>query len=250
MRKAITLSLAVAFMAAAGGRVAMAADRAGIGFEYGMGPTIILGGGFDMLMNQAGAFTWNVSDNFGISISHGTGSVRGSHEYSDDTGANPVKRKIVVDGHSDTEALTIWASLPMLSFLKIGFELGTVTLSGTATGRYYSSDDGSVATPAMFGGVNSYSGLGGTPAGGQGTYNPSQSMMEGIAAKLTFLKGDSKTISADISVAGALRFVQLEGDRYIYGTQETNSTKLPLKAIDPITGFNQLDLKLVATIGF
>lgn len=234
MRKAITMSLASAFFLSVGGRVATAADRAGIGFEYGMGPTIILGGEFDMTMNQSGAFTWTVSDNFAVSIFTNTASVRGSHEYTDNTGANSVTRKVVLNGHSDTRGLAIWASLPMLSFLKVGFELGDVELN--ETNRDHSASDGSATTGADF--------------AENGDTLTSSAMLEGIAGKLTFIRGDSKTISADLSVVGALRFVQLEDDIQIYGTQEVDSTTLPLKAIDPISGFNNLDIKLVATIGF
>jgi len=235
MRKAITMSLVATFVAAAIGGSAMAADRAGIGFEFGMGPTIVLGGEFNMEMTSAGAFTWNVSDNFAVSIFSGNGKVRGEHSYTDNTGANNVDRKIAVSGEADTRGLGIWASLPMLSFIKVGFELGTVQLS-EQTVQYSESDGSNTTGLADFGGVRD-------------ALND-ETMMEGIAGRITFIRGDSKTVTADLSVVGSLRFVQTNQDLRIYGIQESDSTTLPLKAIDPISSWNHLDLKIAATIGF
>lgn len=230
MRKLIAVLL-VAGCAVAGGR-SFAADRAGIGLEWGFGPSLILGGGFSMLMDEQAALNWEVSSDFSVSVFSGNGIWRGSKEYQNN--ATPaIKHKITVEGSDDLMGIAIVHSMPGISFLKIGIELGMMNLDESNV--LYTNSDGSAGALADFGGVRD-------------SINQTASL-EGIMAKVTLLKGESKGTYADVSVMGSLRFVQLPTTR-LYGTQESDSTASPLKAIDPIASYNNLSIKLMASLGF
>lgn len=230
MRKTIAVLLVAGF-AAAGGR-AVAADRAGIGLEWGIGPTLMLGGGFDMKFDEQVGLSWNVSDDFAVSVFTGNGMWRGDYEYTNN--ATPaIDHRIMAEGYKDLMGIAIIHSLPVLSFVKVGIELAMVNVSESNV-RYYDSD-GATGALADFGG--SRDPLDGTAS------------MEGILAKVTLLKGESKGTYADVSVMGSLRFVQLP-TLWIYGHQETDSTSSPLKEIEPIGSMNNLSLKLIASLGF
>jgi hypothetical protein len=232
MRKTIAVLLVAVSAVAAGGR-AVAADRAGIGLEWGMGPTLMLIGGFEMKFDEEVALNWDVSNDFVVSVFSGNGTWRGSHEYTNNA-VPAIKHKITVEGDKDLMGIAILHSLPVLSFVKVGIELGMINIDEAAC--LYSNSDGSAAAGlADFGGARDV--LAETAS------------MEGIVAKVTLLKGESKGTYADISVQGSLRFVQLPTER-IFGRQETDSTASPLKGIDPIESFNNLSLKLVASLGF
>lgn len=232
MRKYIAVLLVAGFAVAAGGR-ALAADRAGVGLQWGMGPTLMLVSGFDMKIDEEVALNWNVSNDFAVSVFSGNGTWRGSYEYTNN--ATPaIKHKLTAEGYKDMAGLAIMHSLPGLSFLAVGIELGMVNVA--EDNCIYSNSDGSAPTGlANFGGVRDVV--------------DETCSMEGVLAKLTLLKGESKGTYADVSVQGSLRFVQLPTMR-IFGRQETDSTASPLKGIDPVESFNNLSIKLVASLGF
>jgi hypothetical protein len=232
MRKTIAVLLVAGFAAASGGR-ALAADRAGISLDWGVGPTLMLIGGFQMKMDEQVSLDWDVSDDFAVSVFSANATWRGSDEYQNN-GTPAIKHKITVEGTTDSMGIAIVHSLPMLSFIKVGIELGMVTLDESAP--IYSSSDGSGSSIADFGGTVD-------------TFSNEVCSMEGILAKVTLLKGESKGTYADISVMGSLRFVQTP-TRRIFGIQQTDSTASPKKGIDPIGSLDNLSLKIVASLGF
>ena len=233
MRKTIAVLLVAGFAVAAGGR-AIAADRAGISLEWGMGPTLQLGGGFDMLMDQQAGLNWDVSNDFAVSVFSGNGTWRGSKEYTNNT-TPAITHKVSIEGARDLFGIAIIHSLPVLSFVKVGIELGMVSLNQNSATAWNSNGTACSGTWTEFGGMPQ-------------TLDQVASM-EGIVGKVTLLKGESKGTYADISVLASLRFVQLP-TTFLYGRQESDSTASPLKGIEPVESFNNLSIKVVASLGF
>jgi hypothetical protein len=241
MRKATTTLLAAAMIfAMAGGRVAQAADRAGIGLEWAYNPTISLSG-FDMdLSGQEFALAWKVSDTFTVAVFNGSGNYAIAHEYNDDVTvpATPFKRRVGVTGSTRSSGIRLTTSLPMLTFLAVGLEAGAVTVSAVNAPDFTNSD-GTVSTAANFG-------------AGAGTYPGAQYGMVGLTGKVTLLKGEVKTVGTEVAVGASLRFVPINADYRFTGSQETTTSK-PVGSktkIDPIESFNSLTLAATVALTF
>ena len=175
-----------------------------------------------------------MTDSFTVGVASGQGFYSGSHEYTDNTLATPINDRVAIEGRTSVSTLQILTTVPVLTFLQAGLEAGVMYI-GASTDTYVYSD-GSNGGAADFGGSAGISG------------NQTASVI-GVMAKATLLHAESKTVSADIAVSGGLRFVNLP-ELYAFGTQEVNSTAVPLKKIDPITNFNSLALGVTAALWF
>jgi len=231
------LLIAAVVFAVTGSGVAGAADRAGIGLEWGWAPTINLNGLSSDFAGTAFSLDWKVTDSFSVGVVSNAGFYSGSHEYTDDTGANPIKHNVQLDGNENSTVLRILATVPVVTFLQAGLEAGVMQI-GPSTYTYVNSD-GTTGGAANFG---SAAGIG--PNFGNQTEG-----IVGVMAKATLVQAESKTVSAAISVSGGLRFVNLP-DTYAFGSQETNTTKTPTAKIDPITNMNSLSLAVSAGLWF
>lgn len=246
MRKATTTLLAAAMIfAMAGGRVAQAADRAGIGLEWAYNPTINLSG-FDIdLSGQEFALAWKVSDSFSVAVYRGSGNYSISHEYTDDltylASGQTVKVKEVLEGSVGTSGIRFLTTLPMLTFLSLGLEAGAVTLGGVTGGGSFTRSDGSGAADTDFG-----------PAGVAGSYGGATYGTIGVVGKITLLKGEVKTVGTELSVGGSLKFVPIADNPNFTGVQEVTVNKPAgqKKAIDPIESFNTLTLAATVALTF
>lgn len=238
MRKATATLLAAGVMfAVAGGRVAQAADRAGIGVEWGIGPVIQLGD-FDMKMSQGFGVTWQVTEAVGVAIFGENAPLHAEYTYSNDTGAVAFDQGVQVDGDYAVSGMRITHQLPVLKILDVGFELGVVQLNETNV-RWHNSN-GTLGSDVDF-----------NPAGGNRDTLNTTGAMEGITASIGLFKAETGTVTTELSVAGALRFVQLP-DTYIFGNQELNTTKPAAEKdeIEPIDSYSNLAIRVALNVGF
>jgi len=238
MRKA-TMGLLIAAVVCAGmsGGMAGAADRAGVGLEWGWAPTINLNGfGVDMA-GSSFSLSWKVTDFFTVGMTSNQGSYSGSHEYTDNTVTPNIKHNVQVNGSENSTVLRILANIPALAFLQAGVEAGVVKL-GAGTFSYVNSD-GTSGSPNDFGAI----------AGIPPTFPNTNAAVIGVLGKLNLVQAETKTVSAAISVTGGLRFTSI-ADTYAFGSQETTTTSNPPKNIDPITNFNNISLSVSAGLWF
>lgn len=234
MRKTVAILLVAVFAVAAGGQVAKAAaaaDRAGVGLEWSIGPAISLSG-FEMKMGQQFTLNWKVSESFAVGVWNGSGLFRGEQTYTDAT-TNTLKHTLVTSGVTATNGITLLATIPMIEIVELGMNIGFEQLTCDAGYPKESHSDGTGGVLAHFG----------APAAM--TANGS---ILGIAARIRLLKAETKTIMTDIGVVGGFNFVQF-ADVAAFGTQEAQG-KTPLKAIDPVSSYNNLTVMLNAAIWF
>jgi len=231
------LLIAAVVFAVTSGNMAGAADRAGIGLEWGWAPTINLNGLDSDFAGTTFSLDWKVTDSFSVGVASNAGFYSGSHEYTDNTVTPNIKHNIRLDGQENSTVLRILATVPVVTFLQAGLEAGVMQIGG-ATYTYVNSD-GTTGSAANFG-----AGPGVAPNFGNQT-----EAIAGVMAKATLVQAESKTVSAAISVSGGLRFVNLP-DTYAFGSQESNSNSQPLKKIDPITNMNSLSLVVEAGLWF
>jgi len=238
MRKA-TMGLLIAAVVCAGmsGGMAGAADRAGVGLEWGWAPTINLNG-FNMdVAGSSFSLSWRVTDFFTVGMTNNAGFYSGSHEYTDDTLATPIKHNVTVFGKDNSTVLRVLANIPALSFLSAGLEAGVMQIGAGSYSMVNS--DGSMGATYFFASTT-----------GIAPNFPSTSVaVIGVLAKINLVQAETKTVSAAISVSGGLRFVSLP-DTYAFGSQEASSTTNPRKKIDPITNFNSISLAVTAGLWF
>jgi len=236
MRKAKLSLLAVALFTAFAGKT-LAADRAGVGLEWGMGPVIQMGD-FDMKIGQTFAVNWQVNEQVRVSIFGEQAPVRGEYTYSNDIGT-PFDQGIQVNGNYALSGMRIMHQLPILKILDVGFELGVVSLNDTASSPMYHNSNGTNGSDVDFGGAGAVDGLNATGA------------LEGLAVRVALFKAESGTVTTELGVNAALRFVQLP-DTYVFGTQETTTTKPAAEkvGIDAVTSYNNIALQVALNVGF
>lgn len=236
MRKAKLSLLAVALFTAFAGKT-LAADRAGIGLEWGIGPVIQMGD-FDMKMSQGFGVNWQVTEVVSVAIFGENAPLRAEYTYSNDTGAVAFDQGVQVNGDYAVSGMRVMHQLPILKILDVGFELGVVQLNENQV-RWHNSN-GTEGTDADF-----------NPAGGNRDQLNTTGAMEGVTASLGLFRAETGTISTELSVAAALRFVQLP-DTYIFGTQELNTVKPAAEKdeIEAIDNYNNLVVRVALNVGF
>jgi hypothetical protein len=235
MRKATATLLAAGLLfAASGAGIAQAADRAGVGLEWGIGPVIQMGD-FDMKFGQAFGVNWKVNEQVSVAIFGEQAPFRGEYSYSNDTGTVAFDQGIQVNGNYSVSGMRIMHELPILKIIDIGFELGVVSLGEGPAPRYHNSN-GSTGSAADFGTVNPLDATG---------------ALEGIAVHLGLFKAESGTLSTELGINAALRFVQLP-DTFVFGTQEVTTTKPAAEkaGIDAVTSYNNITLQVALNVGF
>lgn len=233
MRKTVAILLVAGLAVTVGGQVAKAAaaDRAGVGLEWSIGPVLSFSG-FDMKMGQQFSLNWKVSDSFAVGVWNGTGLYRGETDYQDNV-TSTLKHKLVASGTTSSNGITLLTTLPVITIMELGINIGVETFTADATSPVISRSDGAVGPLATFG----------VPADLTCT-----APVLGIAARLHLLKAESKTVMTDIGVIGGFNFVQFP-DIAVFGTQE-DLGKTPLKAIDPVGNYTNLTLMVNASIWF
>lgn len=233
MRKAKMFMLLAALASTlAGGRVAQAA--AGVGLEWGMGPTIPLSN-FGMKMNEGFTLAWKVTDSFAVGVFRESGMYRGEKEYTNTVAVPSLKQSIILEGTSGVSGIRLMTVMPVLSILQAGIELGTLSL-GAATATYSRSDGANaLVTAADFGAP--------VAMGAQ------QLPMVGVSLKGTVLKGETKTVSTEISILAGFRFVDMP-EQYVFGTQEATTILTTKKKIDAVTNYNNIGVGLVIGLWF
>jgi hypothetical protein len=233
MRKTVAILLVAVFAVAAGGQVAKAAaaaDRAGVGLEWSIGPAISLSG-FQMKMGQQFTLNWKVSDSFAVGVYNGSGLFRAENTYTD-LAITTKKHTLVTSGTTASNGITLLATIPMIEIVELGINIGMETLTGVAPVEL-AHNDGTAGVAAHF-----------------GTTAPltCTAPILGVAARIRLLKAETKTVMTDIGVVGGLNYVQFS-DITAFGTQEVQG-KTPLKAIDPVNSFTNLTVMLNAAIWF
>ena len=241
MRKATAMLLAAAFVAA-GGQVAKAADRAGLGLEWTIGPSISLSG-FDLKMDQEFGVSWAVSDSFSVNIFRHEGSFRGEHTYSDNVSiaGQTVDQTVILNGTQALSGLQFLAGIPFLNFVKfrLGAELGVQTLNG---GVYsFQRGDGAATDDTAFGM--------GAAGDLQSNWNDMTLPEIGVLARLSLLSAETKTVTTSLDVAANLRFVSIP-DTWLFGTQDSNTTKAVPDKIDAVTSYNTFAVQAGINVGF
>lgn len=227
MRKATTGLLVAAGLFAVAG-VSQAADRAGVGLEWGMGPRISFGT-FNINFINGTSLRWEVGNDFTIGVAASSGLYRAEHSYTDNTVTPNITDKLAVTGSLAEASIQVLHSIPGLSFLTAGLELGTVTYGAGTYNPTHS--DGSTGALADFG----------APA-----FAGTTAAEVGLLAKIDVLKAESKLVTSIVSVNAGLNFVTF-ADTTLLGTQEVNSTSTPLKGIDPVNG--NTNLAITASVG-
>jgi hypothetical protein len=225
-------------LVAAGAGMAGAAEQSGIGLQWGIGPALMFGPFDQMKMADSFAVSWKVSDDVSIAVFRQEGWIGGTHEYTNDITipGQTFKQRLTIDAIYNINGIAIATKIPAITFLTLGMELGVVDV--TEVDEDYTDSRGVVGDVGDFG--NSRDALDG------------QGALEGITAKLTLLKAETKTINTDIGIQAALRFVQLP-TLYVFGRQETTvdpANNPVLKGIDPIHSMNSLDVRVVASLIF
>lgn len=237
MRKVKALALAAVIIAAGAG-MAGAAEQSGIGLQWGMGPAFMFGP-WDMKMSDSFAITWDVSENVTVSIIRQAGPMSGVHEYTDDVtlpGDDNFTRRMRVDAYETINAIGIATKIPQVNFLKVGMELGVVSIGEEDVD--YTNSNGTVSDITNFG--NDRDTMDGTGA------------LLGLNCKISLLKAETKTINSEIGLLASLRFIQVP-TLHPFGIQETTvdpALHPVLKEIDAIHSINSIDLKLVASLIF
>jgi hypothetical protein len=228
MRKAKMFMLLAALASTlAGGRVAQAA--AGVGLEWGMGPTIPMSN-FGMKMNEGFTLAWKVTDAFSVGVFRESGNYRGEHEYT--VVATALKHSVILEGTSEVSGIRLMTVMPVISILEMGIELGTLSLGA-----------GTYSTSRSDGGAAAYSDFGlAAPAFAGG-----QAPMAGVSLKATLLKGETKTVTTAIAILAGYRFVDFN-DAYLLGTQET--LNVAVKKIDAVSGYDNVNVGLVIGLWF
>src|SRR6185503_109329 len=141
MRKATTGMLVAAGLFAVAG-VAQSADRAGVGLEWGMGPRISFGT-YSMNFTNGTSLSWNIGGDFTVGVAASSGQYSASGSYTNN--ASPaITHKIHQTGGLQEASVQVLHSIPGLSFLTLGLELGTVSYGASV--RTMTNSDGS--TPA------------------------------------------------------------------------------------------------------
>lgn len=233
MRNATRVLLGAALIAAfASG--AKAADRAGVGLEWASGPTIPLGT-FSLKIDNEFALGWKLSDNVSAEVFSGQGATTATHSYTSNvtpTGATgtSITCKETIDGTADTSGIRIKSLIPGLDFLALGLELGQTVMTWPNT-TVYERSDGTAGGAGDFGGA---------PATGSVVGN-----LIGVNGKLVLVKGETKTVSGELSVGASLRFVDWGSRQYLLGTQDVFLSQP--KSIDPVSNYN--NLAITAGIG-
>jgi len=234
MRKAKTLLLVAAVLAAVtGAGIAGAADRAGVGMTWGIGPMVPLGN-FEMKFDDTFTLYWKVSNDFTVGVFREASSVRGE-ESQNIAGTDPViKETVVAQANATASGIRILHSVPALDFITAGLDIGVITFTGVAP-TYSRSDGLAVATGAADFGTPLIGGLSVTAP------------LLGVTGKVSLFSAETKTVTTDINLTGSLRFVTFN-DLAVFGTQK--ALENPTKAIDPINSFHNLTLLLGVGIGF
>lgn len=236
MHKAKRVLLSTALLALFAGGV-KSADRAGIGLEWAVGPTVSLSG-FDMQMDQTFSVNWAATDTVLLGVFGQTGAFRGEASYSNDTVPTPFDEGIQVNGGYTLSGIRISYALPMLSFLRVGFDLGVAQFTETQVD--YHNSDGSEGTAADW---ESF-------AGGRDTFDVPGSV-EGFHGKVKLLSASNGALTAELGVNVAVRFIQF-ADTFVYGNQEVTTTKPAGEkaGIDPISSYNHLSVQVAMNLGF
>jgi len=241
MRKTMAVLLAVGAVMAAGGQAVLAADRAGVGLEWSIGPAISANG-FDMKMAQQFMLDWKVSESFSVGVWNSSGLFRGTHSYTDNL--NPtLKHELVTSGTVGANGITLLASLPAMNLIELGINVGIESLVGVAP--VARNSDGTTGALTDFGST-----LPGPVA--TATALTVTAPLLGIAAKIHLLKAETKTVLTDIGIIASYNFVQFP-DTNTFGTQEVlgrPSAMGLLKRIDPVSNYDNAMVLLNAAIWF
>lgn len=236
MRKAMLSLLAAALFAGMSGKT-MAADRAGFGLEWGMGPTIVFGP-FDMKMDQSFGVSWLINDDFSVALFTTQGRFSGEHEYTDDVTipGQTFDRGVQVGGTYTVDGLRLNYALPFMRMLSLGIELGRMGFNQDYT--EYHNSDGSTSSDTDF--------------GGQTQQLNESAMVEGISLRANLLNGAAGAVTASLGVQASLRFAQFQ-DRAVFGTQESTVDPLlhpVLDEIETVTSYNTLAIAAALNVGF
>jgi hypothetical protein len=236
MHKAKRVLLSTALLAVFAGGV-KSADRAGIGLEWAVGPTVSLSG-FDMQMDQTFSVNWAATEAVTLGVFGQTGAFRGEESYSNDTGSVPFDEGIQVNGGYTLSGVRISYQLPMLTFLRVGFDLGVAHFTETQVD--YHNGDGSVGSVANW-----------ESAGGARDSFDVAGAVEGFHGKVKILSAGTGALNAELGVNAGLRFIQF-ADTYVFGNQEVTTTKPAGEkdGIDPITSYNHLSVQVALNLGF
>lgn len=234
MRKAKMFMLLAALASMlAGGRVAQAA--AGVGLEWGMGPTIPMAN-FGIKMNEGFTLAWKVTDSFAVGVFREAGMYRGEKEYTNTVVVPSLKQSIILEGTSEVSGIRLMTVMPVLSILQAGIELGTLSLGACAAPEYSRSDGANtLVTAADFGVLDAMV--------------AQQLPMVGVSLKATLLKGETKTVATEISILAGYRFVDMP-DQYVFGTQEATTVLVTKKKIDAVAGYDNVNVGLVIGLWF
>ncbi|MEK7476188.1 MAG: hypothetical protein AAB152_11235 [Candidatus Coatesbacteria bacterium] len=230
MRKTVAILLVAVCAVAAGGQVAKAADRAGVGLEWSIGPAMSLSG-FDMKMGQQFTLSWKVSESFSVGVWNGNGLFRGEKTYTDNT-AVPLKHTLVTQGTTSSNGITLLTTFPGISLLDLGINVGVETFTGGAATENVHTD-GSAGVPGHFGAPVALT---------------TTAAVLGIAAKIHLIKAETKTVMTDIGILAGLNFVEF-ADTAVFGTQQAVGT-VPLKNIDSVGSYNNLTVMINAALWF
>lgn len=236
MRKAKLSLLAAALFAGMAGTT-LAADRAGIGLNWAIGPTIQFGD-FDMKFDQSFGVSWAVGPSVSVEVFGQTGQWSSEFEYTDDitVAGQTFDRGTQFQGNYTLTGMRFVHTLPFLKILSVGFDLGVMSF-GESNRTYYNSD-GTISAAANFGGIVD-------------TFD-TQAATEGVLAKLTLLTADAGAVKTELGIQGVLRFVQFE-ELYVNGIQETTvdpAAHPVLESIDPISSYNHLGVQVALNVGF
>jgi len=226
MRKGKLVLLAAAFALVAVAPVStMAADRAGVGLEWGMGPNILTGN-FNMEFENSFALAWKVSESFTVAVFNGNALWRGETGYTSDAAADPTlaaqKYTLLRDGDLTLSGIRILHSVPGLDFLTAGIEFGRVNFNTNVPANIVKRGDGGAVTNTEFGAV---------------ALMPASAELLGVTAKMSIFKAETKTVTTDINVSGSFRIIRF-ADANVFGDQKALLTTP--KAIDAITGYSNV----------
>lgn len=231
MRKTMAVLLAVSGMLMAGGRVANAA--AGVGLEWSIGPTIPVQG-FDIKMGQQFALDWKVSDSFSVGVWNASSLYRGEKSYTDVT-VTTLKHKLVTQGTVGASGITLMTTLPAISMLELGVNLGVENLTNTSLAA--TNSDGTAGALADFGAPVALT-----------TTAP----LLGLNARANLIKAETKTVTTNIGITAAFNWVQFSdtaalGTREALGKLDANGLT---KKIDPVSSYTQVTVMVNASIWF
>lgn len=240
MRKATATLLAAGMMlVVAGGRVARAADRSGIGLEWSVGP-MVAPGDFDMKFTSTFGVKWQATSDVSVGVFGSSGRWSGQHSYGAaagiTTGAStnfPTARDV---------ALSAWGS-HMLSGIRIGYILPWMKML-----------EGAIELGVMNFWEENYGFAGGASLGDFGNTrdaldvsNNASAAMQGLSVRANLLQGEQGPATGRVSVLLSYRFVQF-APLNVFGVEE--STVATPAAIESVDNFNNISLQLAAEIGF